>query len=261
MKSRLDKHLLELDKAHTRSQAESYIRLGKVKVNGDIETKAGRMVSKNDKVEIHSGPRYVSRAALKLESVADGFGLDFDGKTVLDIGSSTGGFSDFALQNGAAKAIAVDVGTKQMHPKLRGDKRVELHEKTDIRTVWLRQSGQRTTSKGQRYINEVPDIILVDVSFISLREILPHVSKLMDARSELIAMVKPQFETGSPSQKNKGVIKNEKIRRQIMADFELWTKSHYYVAGKADSQITGEKGNRERFYKLILLQGQPADSI
>lgn len=177
---------------------------------------------------------YVSRAALKLESVIRQLRLDFGDKIVLDVGSSTGGFTDFALQHGARRVIAVDVGTKQLHPKLRNNERIELHEKTDIRDFKTK---------------EIPQIVLIDVSFISLKEILPHVAGLIDKNSKIVAMVKPQFEA-SDVNKNRGVIKNEKIRRQIMKDFENWVQSRFVITGKADSEVAGVKGNIERFYLL-----------
>ncbi|HET7060431.1 MAG TPA: TlyA family RNA methyltransferase [Candidatus Saccharimonadales bacterium] len=178
--------------------------------------------------------RYVSRAGLKLASVAEALKLDFKNKTVLDVGSSTGGFTDYALQHGAKKVIAVDVGTNQLHPSLRQDPRVELHEKTDIRDF---QTPQNI------------DLVMADVSFISLRDILPAVAGLTGQNTQIVAMVKPQFEAGS-EMKHKGVIKNEKMRRDILKNFESWVAGQFVISGKADSQIAGTKGNRERFYLL-----------
>jgi len=179
--------------------------------------------------------QYVSRAGLKLESVADILKLDFRGKTVLDVGSSTGGFTDYALRRGAKKVFAVDVGTDQLHPSLRGDKRIELHEKTDIRDF---------------YMKEKPNIIVIDVSFISLREILPHLYNfLSDTDTQIVAMVKPQFEAGK-DQTNKGIIKNDAMRRQILKDFEDWSHKYFFIQSKRDSDVAGAKGNQERFYLL-----------
>ncbi len=237
MKQRLDKKVVQLGLATTRSQAENYIRLGKVLVNGRPVTKAGQMVDDEAVIKLAMSETYVSRAALKLASAAESFALDFRGKTVLDIGSSTGGFTDFALRRGARKVFAVDVGTEQLHPSLRSYKRIELHEKTDIRDF---------------VPSDAVDIIVGDVSFISLREILPHVAKkIMQPETILVAMVKPQFEAGR-HQINKGVIKNDKVRRQILADFENWAKQYFVILDKKDSEVAGAKGNVERFYKLRL---------
>ena len=133
--------------------------------------------------------------------------------------------------------LAVNVGTEQLHPSLRGNKRIELYEKTDIRDF---------------VPNQPVDVIVGDVSFISLREILPHVAKkIMQPETILVAMVKPQFEAGK-HQVNKGVIKNDKVRRQILADFENWAKQYFVVLDKKDSDVAGAKGNVERFYKTRL---------
>lgn len=234
MKQRLDVYLNAHQLSPTRSQAESVIRLGEVKVNGKVVTKPGHFVGPNDTVRLAEKQRYVSRAGLKLASVTDALKIDFADKIVLDVGSSTGGFTDFALKNGARKVFAVDVGTDQLHPSLKGNKRIELHEKTDIRDFTP---------------GEMPDIVVMDVSFISLREILPHIAKIAGKNTQIVAMLKPQFEAGK-AQVNKGIIKNDSIRRQILKDFEQWSRRYYTIVDKADSEVAGSKGNRERFYLL-----------
>jgi len=181
-----------------------------------------------------SDKSYVSRAALKLQSAAAKLGLNFKDKVVLDVGSSTGGFTDFALRRGAAKVIAVDAGTDQLHPSLRLNPRIELHEKTDIRDFKT---------------DEKVDIILIDVSFVSLRQILPAAARLGSENTQIAALLKPQFEA-APSDLHKGVIKNDSIRRQIFKDFENWAKNYFTIKAKADSDVPGTKGNRERFYLL-----------
>jgi 23S rRNA (cytidine1920-2'-O)/16S rRNA (cytidine1409-2'-O)-methyltransferase len=234
--NRLDKELTQRGLVKTRSQAENYIKLGVVSVNGRKITKPSWLIKPEDTLVVE-GDQYVSRAALKLASVVGQFGLDFKGKIVLDVGSSTGGFTDFALQHGAKKVVAVDVGTDQLHPKLRMDKKVELHEKTDIRDF-------KTAEK--------VDIVVADVSFISLTKILLYVKKFVTKKSLLIIMCKPQFEAGK-EQINKGIIKNSSIRRQVLKEFEFWLKNNgYIVRDKADSQVAGTKGNLERFYKLSI---------
>ena len=237
MKQRLDKALVERGLATTRSQADNFIRLGYVFLNKKIVQKSGTMVSDSDEIKLEKKETYVSRAGLKLASVAEYFHLNFQDKTVLDIGSSTGGFTDYSLRHGAKKVFAVDVGTDQLHPSLRLNPKIALHEKTDIRDF---------------YADEAIDIIVGDVSFISLREILPHVAEnLMNSSTVLIAMVKPQFEAGR-HQVNKGIIKNDKVRRQILSDFEDWARKHFVILDKKDSEVAGGKGNLERFYKLKL---------
>lgn len=236
MKTRLDQQLVKLGLTTTRSQAESYIKLGDVKVNGRVITKPGHVVSEADEIVLTAKEQYVSRAALKLASVAQVLKLDFKNKIVLDVGSSTGGFTDYALQHGAKHVIAVEVGTNQLHPSLHNNPKIELHEQTDIRDV--------------QKLTQVPDIVVADVSFISLREILPHVATLATRNSQLVMMVKPQFEAGQSQLKHKGVIKNDKMRRQILKDFENWAQQYFVIQDKADSSVSGAKGNQERFYLL-----------
>ena len=235
MKIRLDHLLVERGLTESRSQAENYIRLGKVIVGGIKQRKPGFFVNKDSDIKILQNTQYVSRAGLKLENVAKILKLDFRNKIVLDVGSSTGGFSDYALQNGARKVIAVDVGTNQLHPKLRLNSKIELHEKTDIRNFKTKDSI---------------DIVVIDVSFISLRDILPSVVNLISKNTQIVAMVKPQFEAGKDNT-IRGVVKNNSLRRKIMQDFEKWCKTNnLFVVNKRDSEIKGAKGNQERFYVL-----------
>jgi 23S rRNA (cytidine1920-2'-O)/16S rRNA (cytidine1409-2'-O)-methyltransferase len=236
-KSRLDQALVARGLTSSRSQAESYIKLGYVMVNNKLITKAGFLLGDNDKIKLTIEEQYVSRAALKLASVAKTLNLDFRDKTVLDVGSSTGGFTEYALKHGAKKVIAVEVGTNQMHPSLRGNSKIQLHEQTDIRNF---KTG------------EPIDIVLADISFISLREILPAVAALSNKSTGIVVMLKPQFEAGA-EQINKGIIKNDTLRRKIIKDFETWTKNSFKIIGKADSEVAGSKGNLERFYLLNLL--------
>jgi len=233
-KQRLDHELVSRGLVISRSQAESYIKLGKVFVNGKPITKPGFFITPDAKVVLKQAEQYVSRAGLKLASVADVLKLTFANKTVLDVGSSTGGFTDYALKHGAKKVYAVDVGTDQLHPSLHGNTAIELHEQTDIRDFVPATK---------------PDIVVIDVSFISLREILPHIATISGKGTQIIAMVKPQFEAGDNT-KHKGVIKNDAVRRQILKDFEAWVKKYFVILAKADSDVAGAKGNRERFYQL-----------
>ena len=238
-KQRLDQAVVARGLTVTRSQAESWVRLGKVFVNGKAQTKPGFAVFKDDKVELKASEQYVSRAALKLASIANVFRLDFKGAVVLDVGSSTGGFTDYALKHGAKKVIAVEVGTDQLHPSLHGNEKIELHEQTDIRDL--------------HELSTAPDIVVIDVSFISLRDILPHIAKLVSPKTKIVAMVKPQFEAANANLKHKGVIKNDRMRREIVKSFEDWARVKFTISNKADSSVPGAKGNVERFYLLAKL--------
>lgn len=237
-KQRIDKLMAVRGLAATRSEAENWIRLGRVKAGGIPVKKAGLFVDEDVVVTLDAPERYVSRAGLKLASVAGKFHVDFTDAVVLDVGSSTGGFTDYALQHGARKVFAVDVGTDQLHPSLRGDGRIELHEKTDIRDFTP---------------GEIPSIVVIDVSFISLRQILPHVAKISSSNTTILAMVKPQFEASRQQIGSSGVIKNDSIRRAILRDFEIWSKGNFRILDKADSEVKGARGNQERFYKLAVI--------
>ena len=237
---RLDVELVQRGLSRSRSQAENSIKLGEVTVSGHIETKPGRIVDETTAIIMKNQSRYVSRAGLKLASVSEKLTLQFKDAIVLDVGSSTGGFTDYALQHGAHRVYAVDVGTDQLHPSLRSHPKIVLHEKTDIRSFKFIE-------------DERPNIIVIDVSFISLRDVLPYIaSELSNVNTKIIAMVKPQFEAGR-SQTNKGIIKNESVRRQILRDFEKWSQTLFIIEGKRDSDVTGAKGNQERFYKLKII--------
>jgi len=237
MKQRLDQALTQRGLTTSRSQAENLTKLGYVKVNDRMVVKPAMLVAETDKVSLVSRQKYVSRAALKLASVAKLLGVDLTGENVLGVGSSTGGFTDYALQHGTQKVIAVDVGTDQMSPALRINPKVELHEKTDIRD----------------FSTQLPiDIVVIDVSFISIREIMPAILRVCSPTTEIVAMIKPQFETQQGRMKNKGVIKNDRLRRYILKDFESWVgqQARLIIKQKADSLVAGEKGNLERFYLL-----------
>jgi len=235
-KTRLDQALVTQGLVSTRSQAENYIKLGYVLVNDLVIVKSGFLVEASDTLSVASNERYVSRAALKLASVASVLNLDFKDQVVLDVGSSTGGFTDYALQHGAKRVVAVEVGTNQLHQTLRGDPRIDLYEQTDIRDV---------------HKPDTPfDIVVIDVSFVSLRDILPHLKTLVTRTTNVVAMVKPQFEAPRSQFKHKGVIKNDTMRRTILRDFEQWTQRDWIIKNKADSMVKGAKGNAERFYLL-----------
>ena len=274
-KLRLDALMTTRKLVASRSQAESYIRLGKVQIrenynilqadlarNFDKTTRAkmtkndwttikkpGFFVRDNGEIRLNIDQQFVSRAALKLQAVASALDVDFTDKTVLDIGSSTGGFTQFALLHGAKKVLAIEVGTRQLSPILRHDEtlfsKIELHEKTDIRDF---QPNDPQTKI---------DLVLADVSFISLTKLLPIVLKnLRDNftdQTEFILMVKPQFEAKlHVHHMAHGIVKNETERSQIFTEFELFAKNYFLIQAKKDSEVTGVHGNRERFYKMRL---------
>ena len=183
---------------------------------------------------------YVSRAEGKLAGAVRAFSYDFRDKTVLDIGSSTGGFTELALKLGAKKVVAVEKGTKQMKAPLRFDSRIDLREKTDIFSV-------------KREDLPKIDTILADVSFVSLTKVLAYAKmKIARSNTDFLVMFKPQFEARE-NQLNKGVVKNEKVRREIIKNFETWlVQNGFLIVGKRDNEVVGKNGNQERFYLLRL---------
>ena len=177
--------------------------------------------------------REKNRGYYKIKGAACAFNFDFRDKVVLDIGSSTGGFTEYALDYGAKKVIAVEKGTNQMRTPLRHDPRVDLHEKTDIFNFDLDQSI---------------DVVVADVSFLSLKDVLNYAKSLKKA--SFLVMFKPQFEA-EPTQLHHGVVKNETIRREIIKKFEYWLKKNgFLIIKKRDNELKGKTGNRERFYWL-----------
>ena len=200
-----------------------------------------------------------NRGYYKIEGAVRAFNFDFHNKIVLDIGSSTGGFTEIALEHGAKKVIAVEKGTNQMKAPLRYDPRVELHEKTDIFNVKAintpfedHKLGRTASSVSEDEVFVTfPDIIVADVSFISLTKILKYAKiHLSRSNTTFLVMLKPQFEA-RPDQLNRGVVKNERIRREIIKNFESWLKrSGFVIIKKRDNDLAGKNGNLERFYWL-----------
>lgn len=223
----------------------------------------------------------VGRAELKLAEAAKAFGYDFRGKAVLDIGSSTGGFTEYALRQGARKVIAVEKGTRQMKAPLRYDERVDLYEKTDFFDVegankddkLVVQQGEKLgelvrgvqvgSGNGEKFMREAGvgrsvglvkvETVLADVSFVSLREILAKAKEIVVRQADYLVMLKPQFEA-YPDQLVNGVVKNERMRRGIVQGFERWLgQNGFVVLKKRDNETVGKRGgNREKFYWLKL---------
>lgn len=225
---RLDSYLVEKGLVSTRSKASDMIKAGKVSVDGAVVTKPSREIT-DQAVKLLESEGYVSRAAHKLKAFLEGSGPDVAGLEVLDVGSSTGGFVEVLLEKGAATVTAVDVGTDQLHEKLRNDPRVQVHEQTDIRDF----------APGRTY-----PLVTCDASFISLHHIIEPMIAL--AAERLILLFKPQFEVGTAAKRDKkGVIKEEQVINKALDDFigraeslglELITKEHAALAGREGNQ-------------------------
>jgi len=228
---RLDVYLTENGMCKSRTAAQSLIKSGGVSVNGRACTKPSQEVTEADSVEITAEQlRYAGRGGLKLEAALEQFRLDITGAECIDIGSSTGGFTDCMLQHGAAKVYAVDVGRDQLVDFLRNDPRVISMEQTDIRTAELPQV----------------DFIGTDVSFISLKLILPHIYRLLKSGGRAAVLIKPQFEAGRANLSKKGVVRDERVRLRIRDEIAEFAKGcGFTVAGMAVSPITGGDGNVE----------------
>ena len=195
-----------------------------------------KILGDNGRQDPHSEP---VRGYVKLADATKAFNFDFRSKIVLDIGSSTGGFTEYALDHGATKVIAVEKGTNQMKAPLRYDPRIELHEKTDIFDFSL---------------SDEIGVVVADISFLSLRPVLQYLKPLK--RADFLMMLKPQFEA-RPDQLNNGVVKNDKIRREIIKNFEYWlAQNGYIIIQKHDNILKGKTGNQERFYHLRLAKNE-----
>lgn len=229
----LDQLLVDKGLFPTRQKAQFSIRSGNVFVNNSVVDKPSKLISPDSEIKIKEKLPYVSRGGLKLSAAIKEFGISVKDKIALDIGSSTGGFTDCLLQNGAAKVYAVDVGYGQLDLKLRNDSRVVLMEKTNAR--YLKPSQFPVP----------PDIITIDVSFISLDKILPVVSGLLSHDSEVIALIKPQFEAG-PKFAKKGVVKDPAVHDQVIEKIkEIAQKNNLQPKSVIPSPALGPKGNKE----------------
>ena len=240
-KIRLDQLLVKKGMVPSREKGRALIMAGQVYVNGVKVEKAGTPVSDEDRIHIRGELLpYVSRGGLKLAKAIEVFHLNFSGKIVLDIGASTGGFTDCALQNGARKVYAVDVGYGQLAWSLRQDERVVVLERTNARYLTREQ------------IKEFVDIITIDASFISLKKILPPLIDFLKEEGVIIALIKPQFETGRELVGKKGVVKDPLVHQQVITDIVAFCQRQALeVKGLTFSPIRGPEGNIEF---LILLQ-------
>lgn len=235
MKERLDLLLVSRNLAPSREKAKAMIMEGNVFVENQREDKAGSMFPSDCKIEIHGSTlKYVSRGGLKLEKAILRFGTALSGKICMDIGASTGGFTDCMLQNGAKKVYAVDVGYGQFAWKLRQDARVVCMEKTNIRYVTPQDIGEEL------------DFASVDVSFISLEKVLPVACALLSPSGEMVCLIKPQFEAGREKVGKKGVVRDKKVHLEVLEKVLAFTAQAGFLLLHLDfSPVKGPEGNIE----------------
>ena len=235
MKERLDILLVNRGLAPSREKAKTMIMEGNVFVNNNREDKAGSMFSDDCIIEIHGTTlKYVSRGGLKLEKAMTHFGISLEGKVCMDIGASTGGFTDCMLQNGAAKVYAVDVGYGQFAWKLRQDERVVCMEKTNIRYVT------------PEHIDDALDFASVDVSFISLTKVLGPAHALLKDHGQMVCLIKPQFEAGREKVGKKGVVREKSVHEEVIEKvISFALENGFSVHNLEYSPIKGPEGNIE----------------
>ncbi len=243
-KERLDVLLVQQGLATSRELAKAYIMAGNVYVDGQKEDKAGTKVAVNASLEVKgSQMKYVSRGGYKLEKAVDAFGISLEGKICLDIGASTGGFTDCMLQNGAAKVYAIDVGYGQFAWKLRNDERVVCLEKTNVRYVTHEQ------------VPDEGDFASIDVSFISLTKVLPAVLGVLGEKGQLVCLIKPQFEAGREKVGKKGVVRDINVHKEVIEMIANYVRAQNLgILGLSFSPIKGPEGNIE--YLIYLDKSQ-----
>ena len=234
-KERLDVLLVKRNLAESREKAKAYIMAGNVFVDGVREDKAGSSFEETVQIEVNGlAMKYVSRGGFKLEKAVDQFGVNLEGKTCMDVGSSTGGFTDCMLQNGAVKVFAIDVGTNQLAWKLRTDERVVSMEKTNIRYVTPEDIGQ------------LVEFVSIDVAFISLTKVLGPVYELMAENAEIVCLIKPQFEAGREKVGKKGVVRDKKVHEEVIVAVTSFAAATGFELLRLDySPIKGPEGNIE----------------
>ena len=238
MKKRLDVLLVEQGLAESRSKAQALVLAGRV----PGYDKAGQQVDEAVGLEVTEPARFVSRGGEKLAHALEAFGVDPAGRDALDVGASTGGFTDVLLQRGAARVIALDVGYGQLHPRIRNDPRVTVLERVNVREL--------------RELPFPPELVVCDVSFVSVRKALPAVVELAAPGWEAVALVKPQFESAR-GEARRGVVRDRAVHRRVLREVaEAAVEWQARVAGVVDSGLPGPKGNRE-FFLHFVHSGQP----
>jgi len=236
-KQRLDMALVERGIAASREKARALILAGDVEVDRQTETRAGAMVGPDTTITIAAPPRFVSRGGEKLEHALARFGIDVAGLVAMDVGASTGGFTDCLLQRGAARVYAIDVGYGQLDLRLRNDARVVVMERTNIRDL--------------ESLPERPDIATVDASFISLTKVLPAVMRIVRPGADIVALVKPQFEAERHEVKRGGVVRDPLVHAAVIGRVAWWCVNQgLRVRGVVASPLLGPAGNREFFLWL-----------
>ena len=235
MKQRLDIALVDRGLAASRQRARGLIMAGRVLVNRLPVEKPGAQVGDRDDISVRGDdPEYASRGGIKLQAAIEAFALEVENKVCLDVGASTGGFTDCLLRNGAAQVFAVDVGYGQLAWRLRQDPRVVAVERTNIRYMPFEAIGRRV------------HLITIDVSFISLRIVVPAVEKFLDRKGCIVALVKPQFEVGKDKVGKGGVVRDPRLHQQVLSDLTgFFPGVGFAMERTLPSPITGPKGNRE----------------
>ena len=239
-KLRLDQLVFELGLAGSRSAARAMIMAGSVLVGGEVHDKAGHKVPRSAEITIKDPPRYVSRGGGKLEAALTELGMEPEEKVCMDVGASTGGFTDLLLQNGAKKVYAVDVGSGLLDWKLRNDPRVVVLEKTNARTI------------GPDIVPDEIELCVVDVSFISLTLVLPAIKTVMAENSRIVALVKPQFEAGKDKVGKGGVVRETEVIKECVDKISSFAATLGFVEnGRTPSPVKGPKGNQEYLLSLV----------
>jgi 23S rRNA (cytidine1920-2'-O)/16S rRNA (cytidine1409-2'-O)-methyltransferase len=234
VKKRLDVLLVERGLAESRAQAQALVLAGLV----PGFDKPGQQVAEDAALEVERPPRFVSRGGEKLANALEHFDVQLEGRDAIDVGASTGGFTDYLLQHGVARVVAVDVGYGQLHPKLRGDERVTVLERTNAREL--------------TELPFAPDLLVADVSFISVTVALPPVLRLLAPGWDAVVLVKPQFEAGRDEVGKGGVVRDAEVHRRVLR--RVVDAAYGWGAttvGVVDSGLPGPKGNREFFVHLI----------